>query len=359
LVTVASLVAAAIVGSITTACVTKPSTSPTVATRTYRMGFSNQPPVLTDSSVIATIALWSKRGDAAILHLTPPWTQLLAGESSDSLVNVQELGLVQYYRLLGLTVVVEVDVTNGLNRSEEAPALDSAGRSIAEPAVQQVYRNFVGSILRILAPDYLGLASEVNLIEVDAPAPVYAAVVQMTNAAASDVRSTTTTLPLYVSVQVETAWGRFSPGYDYVGIAQQFTDFPFITVLGLSSYPYLGGFTDPSQIPLDYYTRLDSTHPIPMMVVEGGWASASVPGTFTSSPQTEARYISRQMQLLDSARAIGVFQLEFADIALSSWQIPPGSIIPLFATLGLVDSTLTPKPALAPWDSAFARPRRN
>lgn len=355
---IGSLMAAAIVASIATACATKPSTSPTVAARSYRMGFSNQPPVLTESSVVATINLWSKRADAAILHLTPPWTQLLAGGNSDSLVNVQELGLVQYYRSLGLEVVVEVDVTNGLDRSAEAPALDSAGRSISEPAVQQLYRNFVGSIVRLLAPDYLGLASEVNLIEVDAPAPVYTAVVQMTNAAATEVRALSGTLPLYISVQVETAWGRFSPGHVYVGIAQQFTDFPFITVLGLSSYPYLGGFTDPSQVPLDYYTRLDSIHPIPMMVVEGGWASVSA-GGFTSTPQAQVRYISRQMQLLDSAHAIGVFQLEFADINLASYPIPQGSIIPLFATIGLVDSTLTPKPALAPWDSAFARPRKN
>jgi hypothetical protein len=321
------------------------------------MGFSNLPPVLTDSAVIATVSLWTERADAAILHLSVPWTALLAGASSDSIVNVQELGLVQLYRSHNLTVVVEVDVTNGLNRAQEDPELVSAGRSITEPAIQQLYRNFVGSVVRRLAPDYLGLSSEVNLIQAAAPAPVYAAVVQMANAAASDVRSSTATLPLYVSVQVETAWGRLGQGNQYVGIARQFTDFPFITVLGLSTYPYLGGFTDPSQVPLDYYTRLDSAHAIPMMVVEGGWASASA-GTFTSTPETQARYISRQTQLLDSAHAIGVFQLEFADIELAAYNPPPGSILPMFATLGLVDTTLAPKPALVPWDSAFARPLR-
>ncbi len=356
-ISIGTLTTAVIVGSLASACATKPSTSPTVATRSYRMGFSDLPPVLTDSAVIATITLWMQRADAGILHLNPPWTQLLAGASSDSLVRVQELGLVQLYRAHGLTVVIEVDVTNGLDRSAEAPALDSAGRSITDPAVQQLYRNYVASIVRLLAPDYLGLASEVNLIQAAAPAPLYAAVVQMTNAAASDVHASTTTLPLYVSVQVETAWGRLTAS-PYIGIARQFTDFPFITVLGLSTYPYLGGFTDPSQLPLDYYTRLDSLHPIPMMVVEGGWASVSA-GTFTSTPQTQARYIARQMQLLDSAHAIGVFQLEFADIELAQYQQPPGSILPLFATIGLVDTTLAPKPALNTWDSAFARPRRN
>lgn len=322
------------------------------------MGFSNVPPVFSESVAVATLMLWTHRADAAIFHLNVPWTALLAGASVDSVVTAQELPLVSFYRSKGLEVVVEVDVTDGLDRSKEDPALDSAGRSITEPAIQQLYRKFVGSLVRLVAPDYLGLASEVNLIQAAAPAPVYAAAVQMTNAAAGDVRALTTILPLYVSVQVETAWGRFgAPPYPYVGIARQFTDFPFINALGLSSYPYLGGFTDPDQLPFDYYARIDSGHVLPMMVVEGGWASASA-GTFTSTPQIQARYIARQMQILDSAQAIGVFQLEFADLDLAAYQVPAGSILPLFATLGLVDSTLVPKPALAAWDSAFARPRQ-
>jgi hypothetical protein len=273
-------------------------------------------------------------------------------------VRGAQLPIVSFYRSRGLAVVYEIDVTNGLNRAQEDPALDSAGRSITEPPIQQMYRDYVGSVVRVAAPDYLGLASEVNLIQAAAPAPVYAAVVAMTNAAAGDVRGSGSSVPLYVSVQVETAWGRLGPpGSPYIGIARQFTDFPFLTVLGLSTYPYLGGFSDPSQVPLDYYTRLDSGHVLPKMVVEGGWASASA-GSFVSSPAIQAAYIARQAQLLDSAHAIGVFQLDFADINLASFGLPPvDSTLALFATIGLVDSALAPKPALAAWDSIFARPR--
>jgi hypothetical protein len=322
------------------------------------MGFANNPPVPNQAVAVATIMLWVQRSDAAIFHQSVPWTALLAGANVDSLVTADVSPLVSFYRSKGLEIVFEVDVTDGLDRSKEDPELDSAGRSITDPAIQQLYRNYVGSVLRLVAPDYLGLASEVNLIQAAAPASIYAAVVQMANAAAGDVRSSTTTLPLYVSVQVETAWGRLStPAGPYVGVAQQFSDFPFINVLGLSSYPYLGNFADPSQLPLDYYSRIDSGHVLPMMVVEGGWASASA-GSFVSTPQIQARYIDRQMQLLDSAHAIGVFQLEFADLDLAVYPAPPGSILPLFATIGLVDSLLVPKPALAAWDSAFARHRQ-
>ena len=71
----------------------------------------------------------------------------------------------------------------------------------------------------------------------------------------------------------------------------------------------------------------------------------------------QAWYSGRQAQLLDSAHAVMVFQLEFADIDLSAFPPqPPRSILPLFTTIGLVDTALVAKPALAVWDSSFARP---
>ena len=47
----------------------------------------------------------------------------------------------------------------------------------------------------------------------------------------------------------------------------------------------------------------------------------------------------------------------FTDLDLAGVPLPPGSILPLFAALGLVDINLVAKLALAPWDAAFARPR--
>ena len=349
------VVAAAVTGGCGGGKATSP---PALRARTYRMGFTNFPPKPTNSSAVATLALWVRRADAAIIHTNVPYTYLLGGMSTDSAVKVTQYPIVQYYRQAGLAVVYEIDVTNGLNRAAEDPALDSAGRSITDTAIQHLYRQYVASVVKLIAPDYLGLGSEVNLIQAAAPAPVYAAVVTMTNAAANDVRLSGSQVPLYVSIQVETAWGRLSqPPVSYIGIAKQLTDFSFMNVMGLSSYPYLGNYTDPSQVPLDYYTRLDSGHALPKMVVEGGWASHSA-GSFTSTPVLEAQYIARQAQLLDTAHAIGVFQLEFADVNLPAWGFPPAdSTINLFVTIGLVDSTLAPKPALAVWDSTFARPR--
>jgi hypothetical protein len=202
-------------------------------------------------------------------------------------------------------------------------------------------------------PDQLGLALETNLIRAIAPAPIYAAVRQMANDAAADVRAVDTTTPLMVSAQVEVAWGRLVSSGAYVGVDQDYTDFPFIQVLGLSSYPYLAGFAQPEDLPLDYYSRLFVGHTaVPAIITEGGWSSTTVSST-TTTPACQRRYIVRQAQLVDQVHMIGWYQLTFTDLDLAVW---PSGIAP-FAYNGLVDTNLQPKPALAPWDSLFARPK--
>ena len=328
------------------------------APRTYLMGFSVIPPRPDLATAVRSLDLWTRRADAAIMHLDVPWALLLAGNSPEDALRRDGVDLEHYYRSKHLKLIVTIDVTNGLARESESPALVAAHRSITEPAIQRLYRNYVRALVEKLHPDYLGLAAETNLIREIAPRPVYDAVVRMTNDAANDVRRqhSGATLPLYVSVQVETAWGRLGKQRAFAGIDQDLRDFPFMNVIGLSSYPYLGGFKNPEEIPLDYYNRVRGSRKLPVMVVEGGWPSESARGVFSSSPEMQARYIARQAQLLDAASAIAVFQLSFTDLDLASFPKPVPTILPLFATLGLVETSLRLKPALKPWDEVFARP---
>jgi hypothetical protein len=318
------------------------------------MGFSSLPPRLTIPEVLRTIDSVSHHADAALMVPGIPWAALLADTAASLLVRRDQLPVSLLFRQHGLPIVATLDVTNGLDRSAESPVLDSLHRSIAEPAVQQAYREYVSAFDSIVHPEWLALAMETNLIRAAAPESVYSAVVAMTNAAAARLRADGSMAKLMVSVQVETAWGRLPAGA-FVGIAQDRTDFPFMDALGLSSYPYLGGFATPEAIPLDYYARLVAGNPLPMMVVEGGWSSGSV-GTVTSSPELQARYIRRQMAIADSAKLAGIFQITFTDFDMSSFPVPPGSILPLFAQLGLEDTQYRAKPALAVWDSVLALP---
>jgi hypothetical protein len=332
------------------------STAPSGPTRGYRMGFSPLPPRNDQSTVLPALELWTRRSDAGIMHVALPWAALLAGASATALVQQDPLNVANYYRAKGLSVVVTLDPTNGLDRSAEAPDLVAAHRSLTEPAVQLLYRRYAAAIASLIHPDYLGLAAETNLIRAVAPAPLYAAVVQASNAAAEDLTISGSGAKRFVSVQVETAWGKLPQAAGYVGIARDRQDFPFIQAIGLSSYPY-AAFVEPEDVPLDYYARIQREGALPVLVVEGGWTSASV-SSVVSSPDKQRRYVARQARLLDAADARYVFQLTFTDLDLSSFPPPQPANLSFFAFLGLVDADLNAKPALVVWDSLFALRRR-
>ena len=318
------------------------------------MGFSPIPPRLTTAEVLRTADEMSKHADAALMVLDIPWAALLADTSAAVLVRRDQLQLARLLTQRGVPLTVQLEPANGLDRGAESAALVALGRSITEPAVQRVYREYVAAFDSIVRPDYLLLAVETNLIRAASKPGVYSALVTMSNAAAAERRAAGSTTRLMVSVQVDVAWGRLPGGNGgFVGIARDRADFPFVDVLGLSSYPYLAGFKSPEDIPLDYYSRLGAGASLPMMVTEGGWSSGSVAG-MTSSPELQARYIRRQMQLADAAKLIGVFQITFTDLDVASFNLPSGSILPLFAQLGMVDASYRAKPALAVWDSVRA-----
>jgi len=328
------------------------------AARSFLMGFSAIPPRLDTAILVPAINLWALRADAAIIHASPPWAALVGGVSPATAVDTVQVPLANYFRGKGLALVFTVDATDGLNRAAEAPELVALGRSVTDTVIQRLYREWVFAVADKLRPDYLGLVAETNLIRAIAPDSVYRALVVMANAVATQIRAAALPSRLYVSVQVETAWGRLTPGGGpYEGIAPDLADFPFVDAIGLSSYPYLGGFVLPEDLPLDYYSRIVQGTTLPVLVVEGGWPSITV-GAVTSTRGVQARYIARQVQLLDQASARGLFQLTFYDLDTTGMALPPGSILPLFIHLGLADSALQAKPALSTWDSVFARPYR-
>ncbi|HET9275068.1 MAG TPA: hypothetical protein VFN96_03235 [Gemmatimonadales bacterium] len=330
-------------------------TAPSFPTRSYRMGFSALPPRPDPNVILPNLEMWSQRADAAILHIPVPYAELLAGATPVALIQRDHRDLITYHRGKGQRIAITLDLTDGLDRAAESPELVALGRSLTEPEVQLAARQYAQAISSALAPEWLGLAAETNLIRAVAPAPLYDAVRQTANAAAGDLAVAGYTATLFVSVQVEVAWGWTVVGGGYQGVATDLQDFPFIEALGLSSYPYFV-YADPDDLPIDYYSRIRNQAGLPVLVVEGGWTSASF-GTVTSSAEVQRRYIARQGQLLTAAAAVLVVQLTFTDLDLSAFPQPVHPNLAAFAFLGLVDDDLVPKPALSSWDSLFALPR--
>jgi hypothetical protein len=316
------------------------------------MGFYPNPPQNSVDSVVQLIDQVSTHAELMHIHEELPWTALLGGTSALDLANAK-LPLANAVRAKGMRLGFMADLTNGLDRSQEPPQLMALGRSITEPEVQQAYRAYVVAIAQVLEPDYVGLTAETNLVRLQATPAVYAASVVAANAAASDLVAAGVTVPRMISVQVEVAWGEASADGAYQGIATDLADFAFLEMLGLSSYPYFVN-AQPEDLPGDYYSRLLNGQPLPVMVAEGGWTSASGGGV-TSSPDLQARYIAVQASLLDSVAATAVIQTLFADLDLSSYPAAVAASLLPFADIGLTNSDFSAKPALAAWDSLFAR----
>ncbi len=319
------------------------------------MGFAASAPRPDFPLLLQALGLMTTRSDAAIMSSEAPWDSLLAGTPPDAFVRRQQLPLADYYRGKGLHVWVYLDPANGLNRAGESNPLVAAGRSITEPAIQQLYKDYAVALDTLVRPDVFGCVPETNLIRALAPAPLYAAIRQVANDAAAAIRAHDAGVTLAASVQVETAWGKLT-NTSYQGIDTDFADFPFIQQLGLSSYPYFVWPT-PETLPVDYYSRLLIGHPVPVAVVEGGWTSENF-STVASSPDTQRRYLERQAALLDGVNAQAWFQLTFTDIELHSLPAAQAAGLLPFSRLGMLDTVLAAKPALSAWDGIFARPQR-
>lgn len=338
-------------------CACRISPAPQANMRTYRMGFANSGPGVTPGDFLTALEEWPSRADAAIISTEVPWDSLLGGVSAVNYVVDNYSQLVAYYRSKNLKLWIYIDPENGLNRASDSEPLVQLGKSIAQTPVQLVYRRFVVVMDSIFRPDHLGLALETNLIRFAAPDSIYQGVVAATAGAAQDIRAVDANVPLSVSVQAEVSWGKLQ-GTAYQGVSQDFKDFPFIQELGISSYPYLS-FPLPSDIPDGYYAMLTGGRSIPVFVSEGGWTSKSFAGPsgpITSSPQIQAAYIRRQAQLLAEAKAIGLFQLTYTDIAISAYSGLTQQELSPFIYIGLVDTAFNPKPALNTWDSLYATP---
>jgi hypothetical protein len=324
--------------------------------RSWRMGFYPNPPNDEVNAITQLVDAFSQHGELLHIHEELPWTELLAGQTAESLA-MTKLPLVNYARSKSMRIGFMGDLTDGLDRAQQPPQLRALGRSIEEPQVQAVFRAYLLSVAQVLQPDYIGLTAETNLVRLQSPADVYGAMVETANASAADLIAAGVSVPLMISVQVEVAWGQGSVNGQYQGVDTDFTDFPFMQMLGLSSYPYFF-YPAPEQLPTNYYSRLLAGRSMPAMVAEGGWSSANV-GSINSSQDIQRRYIELQGQMLDGINAVAVVQTLFADLDLSALSADLQTELLPFASIGLAASNYSKKPALDAWDVLFARPLKS
>ena len=330
--------------------------------RPYRLGWFMVPPKPSVESVLATFPEAAKHSDAVLLQREVPWSRILAGTSMETIVEEDYDGLIAYLRGLGLHVSILVDPLDGLDRTRESNETRNAGRTLNDPALRDLHEQWVELLAARYRPDYLGLASEINSLAARGDATLFANLRDVCNRLAPRVRSLAPGTKVFVSFQVDEAWGRppVPPSsVDHFALARDFD----VDVMGLSSYPSFF-FDQPSEIPDDYFRRLQVASGKPVILAEGGWSSDRFgSGETPFSLAQQAAFHARLFDLMDSVQAELVILLLFADLDIEAYAATaaPGQNIEglrPFSKMGIVTSELAPKPAFDIWAARHALPYR-
>lgn len=327
-------------------------TPPTAPARTFVMGWSPGPPRLDIDLFFQVVDSLTQVAEATILQQPVPWPELLAGAPMDSLVEDRGV-LADFLRLKGFQIVFLVDPLDGLDRRKEDPELVALGRSILEPEIRALHEEWVRRIASRVHPRWFGLASEINTLAAVGDPVLYAAVLDLVNTLAPQVRQLSPGSSVFVSFQADQANGRLGdPIIDHFALIDDFD----IDALGLSSYPVFA-FAAPADVPDDYFTPFDDATNLPLLYVEGGWSSENVPWG-SGSPQAQADYFKRYESLLDGIGAELWVMLTFTDLDIPSFGLPPDRALTLsnFAFMGILDTELRRKPSYAEWARIFDRP---
>jgi len=317
------------------------------------MGWAPSAPRAEEALLLAVIDSMSTVADVAIVQQAVAWTELLGG--ADMAALIEERGqLADFLRAKGMEIVWLVDPLAGLDRRQEDRQLTEAGRSILEPEIREMHEDWVRGIAERVRPEWFGLASEINTLAALGDPELYAALVDMINGLAPEIRASSPSSRVFVSFQADQAVGRLGdPVIDHFALIDDFD----IDALGLSSYPVFAGFDDPADIPDDYLDRFDEETELPLIMVEGGWNSADVPWA-PSTPEEQVGYFDRYEVLLDRIDARLWVGLTPTDLDVAAFDLPPDQSEGLsnFAFMGIWDVELDRKPAHQAWARIFRRP---
>jgi len=336
--------------------------NPASGARPYRMGWFLVPPKPSVESILEAFPLAARHGDAVLLQREVPWSRILAGDPMETILEQDYDGLIAYLRGLGLHVSILVDPLDGLDRTRESNETRAAGRTLNEPELRALHEQWVELLAARYRPDYFGLASEINSLAARGDPVLYANIRDMANRLAPRIRAAAPNTRVFVSFQVDEAWGRppIPPSpVDQFALSREFD----IDVLGLSSYPSFF-FEDPETIPGDYFRRLQVASGKPVIMAEGGWSSDPLGTGETNATLARQRaYYERFFELMDSVQPELIILLLYADMDMDAWlaAAAPGTNtqgLRPFSRMGLVSAAFLPKPSLAVWDARFNLPYR-
>jgi hypothetical protein len=206
---------------------------------------------------------------------------------------------------------------------------------------RDAYLDAVGDYSSEYRPTYMGVGIEVNVVYMQSP-EAYAEFVEFfpqVYRAVKDASPSTKVFTVFQLEQMKGLGGGLFGGVNDESRSQWglLDDFPDADLLAFTTYPCLV-FTDPSEIPGDYYAEILAHTGKPVAFTEVGWFREGFPG-WESDPEEQAEFIDVFFELTGDVEPVMVVWSFLYD---QSVQQP-------FDTMGLLDVEETHTEAWDAW----------
>lgn len=335
--------------------------------RTYLLGFTDFPHVVTIQGLIEAYRVIADEGDLAVEHFDGgvPWDEALNGTPysqgfQDELTG--KASLVPPGHRVYLAVTPIAFGRNGLalyqrdQPNQPLPAPWST-RSFDHPDVITAFGNHVERMIAIFDPDYVAFAIEANML-LDSVPEEWDAFVALAEAVYTRLTSAHPQLPVFISLQAESFNGDRAGQTPEIQAVLPFSDF-----IAVSAYPYFD-IPTVAGVPSDYFTSMHDLAPAkPFAIAETGWPAepvgAPAPVSIPATPADQRSYLERVLALAESRNAEFVtwfFTRDFDQAWDETFSTTPDApVVRLFRDTGLFDGAGSARSALTPWREALLR----
>ena len=338
--------------------------------RHYRLGFTPFPHEISLEAVEYTYERLAQDADIVAHHFDDgiPWPEALAGEPYALAYQAEWRGRrnstpENHDIFLSLTPI-------NIDRNGLAPYRGTTGDmplpapwdsyDLTHPNVKTAFYNHVVRAIDFFEPEYVAIGIEVNLLVTNTPTawPGYLALHQETYTRLKDRYPN---LPIFASVFGPDLLDGYRDEPDPAAQAAAFADLmPYSDYYAISLYPYMTRYMT-TTIPDDMFTALFALSDKPIVISETGYPAETLSVfdgnlVMPSDPQKQAGYIAKLLAAADRHDVRFIVNFVLRDYDRLYEQIGGGDLAAVWRDTGLYDGSGKPRPALAVWQNALARP---
>lgn len=320
--------------------------------RSYYLGFSSLPSVLTDTGYQQTFDLASQWGEVLLIQRPPSWSDFLPGATLSETQRERTTTERNAARVRGLKLFMALDPFDPADRGGLAALPEGRqGQTFGNADLRSAFVAEARYIALNYRPAFLSLGMEVNATYEKDPEQ-YQHFLEAYRDAYFAVKNVSPETQVFVTFQFEALVGVLPwekphpPRWELLEAYGEELD-----LFAITTYPSFA-FSVARRVPADYYRQIREHTELPIAFAAVGYSSApSRDGVNSSTPAEQRRFLQRLVQDADEVKS--PLLVWFIGRDPSYLTAPPYDLL---ANIGLRDANDRPKEAWPTWEEAAKRP---